>query len=342
MLITGDYHHTAIAVARGAGMIPSGGKLVIVEAASAASAESAQPRKMHSAFKSATTQVGASATTHHVSFRLLHRRLSTLTSLRRFSLSDQQLPMQQPPRWFPQQLPQQQSQTLMQQEVPPQLQQQSEMQQQSQMYGQQSKPQSMQLLTWKRHQLQAKCKSQQELSSRCSQGHAQRSNFQVQGMRQTFRTLDHSETSEDSVHFVNQVQGADSVAPPHDDDQCKVPIPGQLPQKLPLRNHVDLSSGLLFTSEGYSPGEGPQTALDALQSIAQGQAQCCLTGPAFDYMLQHAEPAVVESVMRSAVVFARMRSHQKGQVMELLSTRGLHQVVSGQQYHIPVSAPRAL
>ena len=96
------------------------------------------------------------------------------------------------------------------------------------------------------------------------------------------------------------------------------------------------SSNLLFTSEGYSPEDQPQTALEALQSIAQGQAQCCVTGQAFEYLVQHAEPAVIESVMRHAVVFARMQSHQKGQVMELLSSRGLDRVVADQQHHIPV------
>ena len=96
------------------------------------------------------------------------------------------------------------------------------------------------------------------------------------------------------------------------------------------------STCLLFTSEGYSSEDQPQTALEALQSIAQGQAQCCVTGQAFEYLLQHAEPAVIESVMRHAVVFARMQSHQKGQVMELLSSRGLDRVVADQQQHILV------
>ncbi len=96
------------------------------------------------------------------------------------------------------------------------------------------------------------------------------------------------------------------------------------------------STCLLFTSEGYSPEDQPQTALEALQSIAQGQAQCCVTGQAFEYLLQHAEPAVIESVMQHAVVFARMQSHQKGQVMELLSSRGLDRVVADQQHHILV------
>lgn len=34
LVVTGDYHHTAIAVARGVGMLPPGGKLIIVQAKS--------------------------------------------------------------------------------------------------------------------------------------------------------------------------------------------------------------------------------------------------------------------------------------------------------------------
>ncbi len=69
----------------------------------------------------------------------------------------------------------------------------------------------------------------------------------------------------------------------------------------------------------------------------QGQAQCCVTGPAFQHMLQQDDLSVVETVMRNVVVFARMRSHQKGQVMDLLGERGLHQVFKGQPRHVPVS-----
>ena len=69
----------------------------------------------------------------------------------------------------------------------------------------------------------------------------------------------------------------------------------------------------------------------------QGQAQCCVTGGAFEHMLQQADLSVIETVMRNVVVFARMRSHQKGQVMDLLGSRGLHHSYKGQPRHIPVS-----
>ena len=62
-----------------------------------------------------------------------------------------------------------------------------------------------------------------------------------------------------------------------------------------------------------------------------------MTGPAFEYMLQQEDLSVVETVMRNVTVFARMRPGQKGQVMDLLGTRGLHQMHKGQQRTIPVS-----
>lgn len=54
-------------------------------------------------------------------------------------------------------------------------------------------------------------------------------------------------------------------------------------------------------------------------------------------MLQQEDLSVVETVMRNVTVFARMRPGQKGQVMDLLGTRGLQQMYKGQQRTIPVS-----
>ena len=68
----------------------------------------------------------------------------------------------------------------------------------------------------------------------------------------------------------------------------------------------------------------------------QGEVQCCVTGPALERMLQLPDLSVVETVMRNVVVFARMKSHQKGQVMNLLGSRGIHQSFKGQQRHIQV------
>ena len=96
--------------------------------------------------------------------------------------------------------------------------------------------------------------------------------------------------------------------------------------------------GLRVTLEGRQEAFSGQSALQALTAVAQGQAQCCITGPAFAHLLQHADVSLLESVMQNVVVFARMQSHQKGQVMDLLGGRGLHQVLSGEQRHIQVSS----
>lgn len=69
----------------------------------------------------------------------------------------------------------------------------------------------------------------------------------------------------------------------------------------------------------------------------QGNVQCCVTGPAFACLLQQPNAALVEAVMQNSVAFTRMQSHQKSQVIELLSSTGLHQNIAGQQRHIPVS-----
>lgn len=72
--------------------------------------------------------------------------------------------------------------------------------------------------------------------------------------------------------------------------------------------------------------------------LVQGAAQCCVTGPAFEHMLQLGDLSLLETVMRNVVVFSRMKPHQKGQVMDLLSTRGLHHICNDQQQHLPVSS----
>lgn len=64
--------------------------------------------------------------------------------------------------------------------------------------------------------------------------------------------------------------------------------------------------------------------------------KCCMTGPAFEVLLQ-ADAAVVHAVLASVAVFARMRGQQKGQVMDLLGRRGLHLTLDGEQRHISVS-----
>ncbi|DBA85704.1 TPA: hypothetical protein ACH3X1_005275 [Trebouxia sp. C0004] len=88
---------------------------------------------------------------------------------------------------------------------------------------------------------------------------------------------------------------------------------------------------LLGTGDVRQDGE----ALRALTSIAEGQAQCAVTGAAFEHLLQQEDLSVLEAVLQNAVVFARMRPHQKSQVLSLLGAGGLHQVFQGRHRHIP-------
>ena len=81
-------------------------------------------------------------------------------------------------------------------------------------------------------------------------------------------------------------------------------------------------------------------ATRALTSIAEGQAQCAITGAAFEHLLQQEDLTVLQAVLQNAVVFARMRPHQKAQVMSLLGVAGLHQVFQGRHRHIPVRSAK--
>ena len=74
----------------------------------------------------------------------------------------------------------------------------------------------------------------------------------------------------------------------------------------------------------------------AVASLAEGRAQCAVTGAAFDILLQQQELSVLEVVMRNVVVFARMQPHQKGQVMDLVTMRGIHQMTPSGSRFIPV------
>ena len=70
--------------------------------------------------------------------------------------------------------------------------------------------------------------------------------------------------------------------------------------------------------------------------MLQGSLKCCMTGPAFEQMLQQADASLVQTVMGSVAVLARMRGQQKGQVMDLLGRRGCYHTHAGEQHHLPV------
>ena len=84
-------------------------------------------------------------------------------------------------------------------------------------------------------------------------------------------------------------------------------------------------------------GMGNLGASEALAALAEGQMRCAVTGDALEYLLQRHDLSLLETVMRNAVVFSRMQPGQKGQVMDLLSTRGVHQLSDGQPRHIQVT-----
>jgi len=98
-----------------------------------------------------------------------------------------------------------------------------------------------------------------------------------------------------------------------------------------------LSHGQLRFVRGLAGEEVEVGSREAITAMVSGQVQCAVTGNAFDQILQSSDLSVLETVMRSVVVFARMKPHQKGEVMDLLSVRGLHQMHQGQPRHLQVS-----
>ena len=99
-----------------------------------------------------------------------------------------------------------------------------------------------------------------------------------------------------------------------------------------------------FAGLRFVDGESNQAIepAEAIASLAEGNAQCAVTGPAFELLLRQDLSASVEVVMQNAVVFARMQPHQKGQVMDLVTQRGLHQLTASGSRFIPVFAPAHL
>ena len=101
----------------------------------------------------------------------------------------------------------------------------------------------------------------------------------------------------------------------------------------PLPSSADPTEGLSLTGH---QGQRSYSAAQALTAMAEGHLPCAVTGAAFDHLLQHATISVIQTVMRTAVVFARMKPHQKGQVMGLLGSAGLHHTFQGQSRHLLV------
>ena len=75
----------------------------------------------------------------------------------------------------------------------------------------------------------------------------------------------------------------------------------------------------------------------AVTALAEGHAQCAVTGAAFELLLHQQDLSLLDVAMRNAIVFARMAPHQKGQVMDLITMRGIHQMTARGSRFIPVS-----
>lgn len=94
-----------------------------------------------------------------------------------------------------------------------------------------------------------------------------------------------------------------------------------------------------FAGLRFVDGESNQEmdASDALASLAEGRGQCAVTGPAFKLLLQQQELSVsLQVIMQSAVVFARMQPHQKGEAMDLITSQGIHQLTAPGSHYIAV------
>ena len=109
--------------------------------------------------------------------------------------------------------------------------------------------------------------------------------------------------------------------------------PGQQSQAPAYVPPVSALRGLTFT---LGTGRQRMEPRDAVRSMAEATLQCAVTAEAFEHLLQMQDMSVLEAVMRSAVVFSRMQPHQKGQVVDLLGVRGIHQPFQGQPRHVQV------
>jgi len=76
---------------------------------------------------------------------------------------------------------------------------------------------------------------------------------------------------------------------------------------------------------------------EAFTLIAEG-TQCGVTGTAFEHLLQHAEPDLIEAVLQTLVVAARMRSRQKAQLVSMLSSKGVT-LPNNKQFRVTVPLP---
>ena len=105
----------------------------------------------------------------------------------------------------------------------------------------------------------------------------------------------------------------------------------QDPQQQPCgRPHLQLDDGSAKLRFVTGDNGNEVNGMQALSALAEGHMQWAVTGDALQLLLQLPDVSVLNAVMRNVVVFARMKPFQKGQVMNLLNARGLHQMHGGQ------------
>ncbi|DBA88976.1 TPA: hypothetical protein ACH3X2_000200 [Trebouxia sp. C0005] len=282
MMITGDYHHTAIAVAKHVGMIKPQGQVVVIDTVAQAESAAVAPPSASSCLKHLDTipaqQAGDVAAQQHVTWqppitRLISERVSCVQNPEAEEGQEQ-------------------------------------------------------------HQLSAHDQSQGDDGQAESGAAVAPEPGKLQPQQLSGQSLYPAESQVEVLLF--------SSCPPYASMPESIPTPSGNPRPGTLE-------GLRFrvgsrgnprprTLEGlrFSVGGGEtRDSSVALCAMAEGQMQCAVTGNALERLLQLSDLSVLETVMRSAVVFSRMQPHQKGQVMDLLGMMGVHQIFKGQSRFIP-------
>ena len=295
MMVTGDYHYTAIAVARGTGMIPPGRRLVIIQSASEASAATAQPKPAQKAPKPTMTHALASSHGPHVAFADLERRLNALASLQHSSEGEEVQSHHQQPA------------SLHMQPASELQQQQHERVRVGQLHLMLPGPK---MPAWRTHEQQAQ-EVQAWQAGHVTQLPAQHQSAAPQQEQQHLPQLPddnlketvseqggHVHWSDDHCHLSLPIetspagvqkgtlhQPCDHLAeqlvfsqPSHDYHRQHIQsslshvyeddLPVQLSEQ--ADHFRGLTAGLLFLTEGYSPGQEPQTALETVAEHSPG------------------------------------------------------------------------
>ncbi|KAL0037175.1 hypothetical protein WJX79_003951 [Trebouxia sp. C0005] len=295
MMLTGDYHQTAIAAARGVGMMPSDSQLIIVQARSELQSTAQPPSHAPSTLNSShslrlpaypvvSTFIGSGKSDGQIagssqvscskvagSMGSQHPRFTKICGITTTNTVVSYDPVS------PFSIAQEQTST----------------QESSQHHS--------------CHQLSSQEQSCQQVLSQQRSLHKQSYRVKLSRTGSSVHPL-----TNDTAQTVSLQQDSDQVAD---------------------RLQRSLCENLVFMLQ-TKDDEEEIDAQRAITSLAQGLLQCCVTGPAFEQMLLQAEGSVVQAIMSSLVVCARMKGQQKGQVIDLLSQRGLHRTLHGEQSHL--------